>query len=142
MARLWLSCFVALGTAVHVALPARGEGTDHDDHAHHFVRITDDRLNPRVVEMRTGDAIAWANYTRKKARISFDREVAKRIICERPGSFVLTDRALESQELRGLQFASLCKLTPGEYEYEVDLHGVTPGHVPSKGLKGRVVVTE
>ena len=142
MARLRLSRVLVWVAFLALAPPAVGQGSDHDDHAHHLVRITDDRLAPRVVEMHFGDAIAWANYTKKGARISFDRDVAKRIVCEAPGAFVLTDDALESRELRALQFASMCKLTPGEYEYRVNLHGVTPGSDPSKGRKGRILVAD
>ena len=137
-----LAAMLPIALAVAGAGAAGAQESDHDEHAHHFVRITDDRLTPRVVEMHSGDAIAWGNYTRKTVRIAFDREVAKRIVCESPGSFRLTDDALASRPLRMLQFASLCRLAPGDYEYEVTLRAVTQGVVPAHPLKGHIRVAE
>jgi hypothetical protein len=139
---------VATLPAIVVALVVAGgsgagsEDSDHDEHSHHFVRITDDRLTPQAIEMRYGAAIAWGNYTRKTARIRFARDVAKHIVCESPSSFVVTTEALESEPLRALQFASLCKLSPGEYAYEVMLTSVSKERIRPRPLKGRIVVAE
>jgi hypothetical protein len=92
--------------------------------------------------MESGEAIAWGNYSSKHARIAFGREVAKRIVCDAPGGFHLSDAALESNELRARQFASLCRLQPGEYSYRVLLYGATRGWIESKGMAGRIVVRE
>jgi hypothetical protein len=139
---------LATGAAVLLAIlvpspwPSRADTGDHSEQGHHFVRISDGALTPGLVTMKPGEAIAWGNYSSKRARISFDREVARRIVCEAPGGFHLSDEALESNELRARQFASLCRLEPGEYTYRVVLYGATRGWIDSKGMAGRIVVSE
>jgi hypothetical protein len=128
--------------AVLAATPCLADTGDHSDQGHHFVRITNGALIPGLVKMESGEAIAWGNYSSKRARIAFDREVAKRIVCDAPGGFHRSDAALESNELRARQFASLCRLQPGEYSYRVLLYGATRGWIESKGMAGRIVVAE
>jgi len=123
------------------ATPARADIGDHSDQKHHFVRITDGVLIPGRVEMRSDEAIAWGNYSSKSAQIFFDREVAGRIVCDAPGGFHLSDDALESNELRPRQFASLCRLQPGEYTYRVRLSGSTRGWIDTRGMAGRIAVS-
>ena len=137
-----LACPARLALAILVAavVPAVAEDSDHEDHAHHFVRITEGKLTPRVTTMRPGEAVAWANYSPKTAVIAFDREVGKRIVCDAPGSFRLTEQRLESAALRPRQFASLCQLTPGRYAYVVELRDAARGTPPSEGLEGTIVV--
>lgn len=115
--------------------------SDHVEHAHHVIRITDGKLSPGTLHIGTDDAVAWANYsTTKTAVISFDRDVARRIVCRAPGAFQLTQERLESSALRPHQFASLCQLQPGEYRYAVELRGITTPRGAADPLEGRIIV--
>ena len=121
---------------------AQEEQVDHAKYEHRFVRITSARVHPDPVRLTTDQALAWVNYSPKIARVSFDREVAKKMACRSPGAFRLIGDRLESNDIQGRQFASLCKLAPGEYTYRValfDSYGavVSP---PARMLEGTIVV--
>ena len=118
---------------------------DHAEHEHRFVRITSAKLHPATQQIHATDAFGWVNYSSQIARISFDREVGKHLACTSRGSFRLTGDRLESGDIQARQFASLCRLAPGEYAYRVDLHagiGSSGGGTPSRSFEGNLVVVE
>ena len=124
---------------------AAAKEPDHADHEHRFVRITSSKIRPATQQIHSTDAIGWVNYSSKIARISFDREVGKHLACTSRGSFRLTGDRLESGDIQARQFASLCRLAPGEYAYRVDLHtgsGSSSAGIPSKSFEGNIVVVE
>lgn len=119
--------------------------SDHGDHDHGVARILETRVKPEVIEIHSDDAISWLNYSSQRARVSFDAEVAKSLTCTSKGSFHLDGARLTSKDIQATQFASLCNLAPGEYEYRVDLSpgvGGSGGASPSKSFTGRIVVTQ
>ena len=114
------------------------------EHRHSSVRISSVRLHPEVQSIQADDALAWINYSRNVARIVFDQSVATKLKCRARSSFTLDGGRLVSAPVQGQQFASLCNLAPGEYDYTVELGsgaGQGGGGV-SRTLKGRVVVAE
>ncbi len=125
------------------SIPARAqEPTELGDAPHVYVTILQGRLKPEVQKLTPGDAVGWLNYTDKIARISFDKEVAKRMICRKEGSFKLTGDRLESSNIQAQQFATLCVLSKGEYTYKVDLFagaGGGAGNVPTT-REGKLIV--
>jgi hypothetical protein len=113
------------------------------DASYRFVQIQNGRVHPRVLRIRAGEPLGWVNYSSKIARVSFERDVGKRLVCDTRTSFSLTGERLESQDIQARQFASMCRLAPGEYAYRVDLRngagGMGSGAV-SRRLEGRVIV--
>ena len=107
-----------------------------------MVRITASRLHPETIELRADETLAWVNYSNRAARISFDSSVATKLHCKHGASFRLNGERLESRDVRGRQFASLCQLEPGEYTYRVELVQ-TAGSIAPAGDRvheGRIVV--
>ena len=102
------------------------------------------RVHPRTVELQSTDALSWLNYSSKRARISFDSDVAKKMTCKATGSFRIDGDRLTTGDIQATQFASVCSLAPGEYEYRVDLrHGAgSSGGGTEKSLRGRIVVSD
>ena len=122
-----------------------GAESDHADHDHRMARILETRVHPEVIEIHSSDAIGWLNYSSQRARISFDAEVAKNLICRSRGTFHLDGPRLMSNDIQATQFASLCSLAPGEYEYRVDLMsgiGGSGGSSLGKSFTGKVIVSE
>jgi hypothetical protein len=98
-------------------------------------------LRPAVLRIHTDDAVGWLNYSRQRAVVSFDDEVAKKLTCQSRNSFRLTGRRLTTSPIQSQQFASLCTLAPGEYDYEVQLmSGAGAGAAAGRTLKARIVV--
>jgi hypothetical protein len=120
-----------------------GAESDHGDKDHKVARILETRVRPMTLEIRSADAIGWLNYSNKRARISFDAEVAKSMVCRSISTFRLEGGRVVSSDIQTVQFASLCSLAPGEYEYRVDLTagvGGSPG--PGKSFTGKIIVSE
>jgi plastocyanin len=116
-------------------------GAAHADSSHRFVRITSGGLQPATLHLSPGERIGWVNYSSHIARVSFEREVARQLVCTEEGSFRMTGARLESKGIQATQFASLCELAPGSYVYRVDLHaGAGSGAGQQRSLEGRVVV--
>jgi len=110
---------------------------------HVYVRILQRRLNPESQTLKAGEAVGWLNYSNRIARIAFPKEVAKKMVCKQEGSFSLNGERLESKQIQSNQFATLCVLSKGEYEYDVELFsgaGTSGGGVPRSELSGRIVV--
>ncbi len=129
-------CFVA-PAAVRAQEPA-----DLGEAHHVFVTILQGRLKPETQTLKAGDAVGWLNYSDKIARVSFDKEVAKQMVCKKEGSFRLNGDRLESTNIQAQQFATLCVLSKGTYEYKVDLFtgaGTGAGIVPTTRT-GKIVV--
>ena len=139
-----LAAFLVAALALAVAAPGTAEEeVDHADHEHQFVRIFEGRVRPGTLVMHSDDAIGWLNYTARIAQVSFDREVAKHLTCHSQGSFHLDGERLVSGDIQATQFATLCNLAPGEYEYRVTLRsgaGTTRGG--EKVLEGRIRVEQ
>jgi len=137
-----LAAGLAGALALALAAPALAEDpSDHADHEHQLIRIFEGRVRPAVQVIRGDDALGWLNYTAKIARISFDKEVAKHLTCTSPGSFHLDGERLVSGDIQATQFATLCNLAPGEYEYRVTLRsGIGSGGGGEKVLDGKILV--
>ncbi len=121
-----------------------GAEPDHAEHDHRMARILETRVSPKVIEIHSADAIGWLNYSSKRARISFDAEVAKSLTCRSKGTFHLDGPRLSSNDIQSSQFASLCSLAPGEYEYRVELRSGIGGGGGSgfgKSFTGRIIVS-
>ncbi len=117
---------------------------DHAEHRHAFVRITDGSIRPGSLRVDSEDALGWLNYSRKIARVSFDKDVAERMFCTAKGGFRIAGDRLVSQPIQAFQFASLCRLEPGEYTYRVELvggAGSAQNLTPVSSREGKIVVT-
>ena len=112
---------------------------DHEALEHRFVRITSASLAPKTLTLTEGQAFGWVNYSSKQARVSFDRQVAKKMVCTTLTSFRMSGERLESQPIQARGFASLCKLKPGRYPYQVELFS---GAGSGSGRYGRVLEGE
>ncbi len=121
-----------------------GAEPDHAERDHRMARILETRVSPKVIEIHSADAIGWLNYSSKRARISFDAEVAKNLTCRSRGTFHLDGPRLVSNDIQATQFASLCSLAPGEYEYRVELGSGIGGAGASigKSFTGKIIVSE
>ncbi len=122
-----------------------GAEPDHAEHNHRMARILETHVHPKVIEIHSADAIGWLNYSSKRARISFEAAVAKNLTCRSKGSFHLDGPRLVSNDIQSSQFASLCSLAPGEYEYRVELHSGIGGSGSSsvgKSFAGKIIVSE
>ena len=122
-----------------------GAEPDHAEHNHRVARILETRIHPKTIEIHSTDALGWVNYSSKRARISFDAEVAKSMTCRSKGTFHLDGPRLTSNDIQATQFASLCRLAPGEYEYRVELRaGISGsgGASVGKSFTGKIVVSE
>ena len=130
---------------IFVPSSSLGAEPDHAEHDHRMARILETRVHPKVVEIHSADAIGWLNYSSKRARISFDAEVAKNLTCRSKGTFHLDGPRLSSNDIQASQFASLCSLAPGEYEYRVELRsgiGGAGGSGFGKSFKGKIIVSD
>ena len=83
------------------------------------VRITDDGVTPRRVELEVGQTVAWESWAREPSRITFEREVAKSMVCHNLVNFYLEDDELRSGLLMPGDVAHFCELVPGVYRYRV-----------------------
>ncbi len=122
-----------------------GAEPDHAEHDHRMARILETRVHPKVIEIHSADTLGWLNYSSKRARISFDAEVAKILTCRSKGTFHLDGPRLTSNDIQSSQFASLCSLAPGEYEYRVELRsgiGGSGGSSLGKSFTGKIIVSE
>ena len=121
-----------------------GAEPDHAEHNHQVAKILETRVHPKVIEIPSSDAISWLNYSSRRARVSFDPEVAKSMTCRSVGGFRLEGARLTSRDIQATQFASLCSLAPGEYEYRVELKSGIGGSGggPAKSFNGKIVVSE
>ncbi len=121
-----------------------GAEPDHAEHDHRMARILETRVHPKTIEIHSTDAIGWLNYSSKRARISFDSDVAKSMTCKSISTFHLDGYRLTSNDIQATQFASLCNLAPGEYEYHVELRSGIGGSGASigKSFTGKIIVSE
>jgi hypothetical protein len=132
----------ALALALTGPIPVFAEeGSDHADHEHVFIKIFEARVRPATQVIRSDDAIGWLNYTAKIALISFDKEVARHLTCTSRGSFHLDGERLVSGDIQSTQFATLCSLAPGEYDYRVTLRsGIGSSLGGEKYVDGKILV--
>lgn len=139
-------CFLLAAAAVLAlaAAPARAqEVADLGDTPHTYIRILQSKLNPPSQTLKAGEAVGWLNYSNRIARVSFPKEVAKKMVCKQEGSFRLSGERLQSGDIQASQFATLCVLSQGEYEYQVELFtgaGAGTTLAPSQTLHGKIVV--
>jgi len=126
---------LCMGSARHVSAESEPD--------HRFVRIQQGHLQPRVIQVAAGDELGWINATSQIARVSFERDTARHMVCDRDRGFRLTGEKLESPQIQALQFASMCSLAPGEYAYRVELTAGAGGGGSGSAhrwLEGRVIV--
>lgn len=122
------------GSAVH---------WDHDEEEHQFIRITESGLRPDVQRISPEMALGWLNYSSHIARVSFDEEVSKHLVCRTSGAgaFQVTEKRLISPKIQSSQFASLCSLARGTYSYEVEtFSGIGTGGGRSQTYPGKIIV--
>ena len=134
------SLFLALVVAIPVAIVrAETPVIDHADHRHVTVRISRSHVRPEEARIHADDALAWLNYSGLRARVIFPADVAEKLRCTHRSSFTLAGDRLVSGEIQGTQFASLCRLEPGTYRYEVEFfNGV--GYPPEGSITAQLVV--
>lgn len=92
--------------------------------------------------MAATDAFGWINYSSGSFRVSFDAEVGRKLTCASPGGFRIVGDRLESGEIRSGYFVSLCRLAPGEYDYELEMFSAE-GEEASRShriLRGKLLV--
>ena len=90
-----------------------------------MVQINEMHVRPEVVRVPAdGNSVAWTNWTRSIATVSFSASVADSFTCKetRP-DFVVNGPRLESVEQLGSNedLVTPCPLKPGTYQYEVYL---------------------
>ena len=100
---------------------AAEEGTDHAQGEHRIVGVTHRALHPEVQLISEAHTFGWLNYTRNVIRVSFDAGVAQKLFCESRSTFRLVGDRLRSGNIATDDFATLCRLAPGEYPYRVEL---------------------
>ena len=115
--------------------------SDHVEHEQTSIRITNGRLHPEVARSKVTDALSWLNYSSRTARVSFDKSVATKLKCTHKPSFQLDGDRLISPKIEGLQFASLCQLDPGEYDYHVVLY-TGQGPIPDREFEGKLIIEQ
>lgn len=87
--------------------------------SHKVVLITDQSLNPRLVNLEKGQLVAWISYSGWPSTVVFERETAKNMICHSLVNFSIKDDEIRSQPIHAGEFASFCQLQPGRYKYKV-----------------------
>ena len=87
--------------------------------SHKVVLITDQEVRPERVMLEEGQLVAWISYSAVPAKVVFEREVAKSMICHSLVNFSIKDDELASQLIHAGEFASFCELKPGRYRYKV-----------------------
>ena len=118
-----------------------GSEWDHHDLEHRYVRITDAGLTPKTSRLDPAKAVGWLNYSSLVARVSFPAEIVKKMTCISNGGFRVVGERLISPDIQSTQFASLCRLEPGTYSYEVTLApGIGNATRPPQSFEGRLVV--
>ncbi len=129
------------GARAVVAQEHPGHEWDHDELEHQYVRITDAGLRPETSTLAATEAVGWLNYSRMVARVSFPADVAKKMICTSDGGFRSIGERIVSPDIQATQFASLCRLQPGTYPYEVTLApGIGSSSRPPRTFEGRLLV--
>jgi hypothetical protein len=109
--------------------------------SHKVVLITDQALNPRLVNLDSGQLVAWISYSGWPSTVVFERETAKNMICHSLVNFQIKDDEIRSQPIHAGEFASFCQLKPGRYKYKVvRTDNPTVGNAPRKTLEGEIIV--
>lgn len=115
-----LSLLTAL-TAFAVRADTLADTPDHAAYAPEIVGITAERLLPTVAVVSPDAAFGWLNYSSRDVSITFDEDVAAKMMCTSKTPFQVADGELSAPKLTGGAFATLCALAPGEYDYRVEL---------------------
>jgi hypothetical protein len=109
--------------------------------SHKVVLITDQALNPRLVNLDSGQLVAWISYSGWPSTVVFERETAKNMICHSLVNFQIKDDEIRSQPIHAGEFASFCQLKPGRYKYKiVRTDNPATGAAPRKLLEGEIIV--
>lgn len=87
--------------------------------SHKVVLITDQALNPRLVQLDEGQLVAWISYSSAASSVVFEREVAKSMVCHSLVNFSIHEDELRSAPIHAGEFASFCELKPGRYRYKI-----------------------
>ena len=118
---------------------------DYRQTSHKVVLITDDSVNPRSVDLKEGQLVAWISYSASAATIVFEREVAKSMICHSLVNFSIVEDELRSAPIHPGEFASFCELKPGRYSYIIKREGqslTNPHQQAQDRMRGEIVVGE
>lgn len=115
-----LSLLTAL-TAFAVRAETSSSAPDHASYQPEIVGITGEQLLPTVAVVSSDAAFGWLNYSSRAVAISFDEDVAAKMMCTSKTPFRVHDGELTAPKLAGGAFATLCALAPGEYDYRVEL---------------------
>ena len=116
---------------------------DYRQTSHKVVLITDDSVNPRSVDLKEGQLVAWISYSASPATIVFEREVARSMICHSLVNFSIVEDELRSAPIHPGEFASFCELKPGRYSYIVKREGQALSHPHQQAqdrMRGEIIV--
>ncbi len=108
--------------------------------SHKVVLITDQALNPRLVNLKEGQLVAWISYSPAASIVVFEREVARSMICHSLVNFSIQDDELLSAPIHAGEFASFCQLKPGRYRYKVVRPDPTEKLDARRRLWGEIIV--
>lgn len=115
---------------------------DHSGLDHHTIRIRERRVSPERAEIPEVSTVAWVNYTSNVLIVSFDEDVADKLVCTGPSNFTLSGGRLVSKPLRANEFASVCHFKPGTYSYEIKMLTIAHSGAPGldRPLQGQLVI--
>lgn len=105
------------GGAMMMKKEAEGDH-DHANSRHRIISVLPSTLLPSTRTLSSDDTFGWLNYTSDPIAIMFQVDVAKRLTCVSRTNFQI-DGIHFAASLDSGGFASLCKLAPGTYPYEV-----------------------
>lgn len=147
-----LSLFLALALAV---TPARAAETaaDHAKHPHHTITLDGDDIWPSTTTIDGGDVIGFQNYATQPLTITFTspKDLKDKIRCHlikdpdnpAPPAAWSTFSWQGSQLVAMIppgQFASVCSLSPGVYQFNVVALGQNAGPIGVLPDQGTIVV--
>ncbi len=114
---------------------------DYQMTSHKVVLITNNAVNPRLVNLEEGQLVAWISYAPSPSVGDFEREVARSMICHILDNYSLKDDELRSAPINAGEFASFCQLKPGRYRYKILRPDPPPkGRDAAHILNGEIIV--
>ncbi len=135
------SSFLFAGSAVGGAEVTEGRGDGEIPRVE--VRIRNWSLQPQVIQIEHGQELGWRNRASSEAKVVFEREAARAMVCHHAHGLKLEGAELTSTVPTGGQLGSGCTLGPGEYRYQVVFHPEKGGNgapLGGRSLTGRVIV--
>ena len=105
---------------------------------HRRIIVSDHSLNPKEIILNHGEPFGWLSHSRAPSRIVFEREVASAMLCRSLINFSIEEDQLRSSELRVMDMANFCELSPGRYPYRIVR--TDPNTGASRRLEGAIIV--